>query len=411
MKEIRFIHTADLHLDSPFRGLGHLPKSLFQRLRESTFAAFQKVIDAAIEKKVDFLLISGDLFDGEDRSIKAQARLRKQLQRLEENGIAVFMIHGNHDHLGGDWTALDMPGNARIFSEKVEPFRWTGKNGVSAHVYGFSYPERHVYSRKISEYKRVDGADFHIAMLHGSEEGQGGAHQPYAPFSVKELLKKEMDYWALGHIHHKQILHANPYIVYPGNIQGRHRKESGTKGCYFVVLNDGGEAKMEFVETADIRWESVGIQVREGMDLTQLFTECMKEMESIRSNKTEGILCSLTLHRADLLLDHVLRTIENGEFLEMLQDSSESEGAFVWPYRIHIAAPHFSSADVIDEQLAGTIENILLELRENGLDEVISELYSHIYGSRYLDALTEQEIGDILHSAKKLVIHSISKMK
>lgn len=411
MKEIRFIHTADLHLDSPFRGLSHLPKSLFQRLRESTFAAFQKLVDAAIEKKVDFLLISGDLFDGEDRSIKAQARLRKQLQRLEENGISVFMIHGNHDHLGGNWTSLDMPRNVRTFSEKVEHFRWTGKNGVSAHLYGFSYPERHVFSRKIEEYKKMAGADFHIAMLHGSEEGQGGAHQRYAPFSLDELLKKEMDYWALGHIHTKQVLHADPYIVYPGNIQGRHRNEDGKKGCYFVVLRDDGETKIEFVETADIRWESIDIQVREGMDLTQLFTECINEMESIRSNKNEGILCSLTLHRTDLLMDNVIRTIENGEFLEMLQDSSDSEDTFVWPYRIHTTITHLSSSDAIDEELAGTIENTLLKLKDNGFDEAISDLYSHIYGSRYLDALSEQEIDDILYSAKRLVIHSIAKMK
>ncbi|MBM7715083.1 DNA repair exonuclease SbcCD nuclease subunit [Bacillus thermophilus] len=409
MKEIRFIHTADLHLDSPFRGLGHLPKPLVQRLRESTFTAFQNVIDAAIEKKVDFVLICGDLYDGEDRSIKAQARLRKQLQRLEESGISVFMIHGNHDHLDGGWISLDMPGNVRIFSEKVESVKWIGKNGVSAYVYGFSYPKRHVYSRKIAEYKRVEGVDFHIAMLHGSEEGQGGTHQPYAPFSVDELLKKTMDYWALGHIHQKQILHSNPYIVYPGNIQGRHQKEYGEKGCYFVVLKEAGETEVEFIETADIRWESIDIHIREGMDLTQLFNECIKEMESLRSNKAEGVLCSLTLHQADLLLDNVLRTIENEEFLEMLQDNADFEGAFVWPYKIHATMLHSSS--VIDEKLADTIESIVLELKSDGLDEAIADLYSHTYGSRYLDAFTEQELDEILYSAQKLVIDSISRMK
>lgn len=229
MEEIRFIHTADLHLDSPFLGLSHIPKKVFSRIQESTFIAFERVIDAALERAVDFIVVVGDLFDGEDRSIKAQARLRRQLERLNEAEITAFISYGNHDHLAGNWLTLDMPNNVHIFNDEVETVLFTAENGVKVHLYGFSYPERHVFERKVKTYQKKDGADLHIGLLHGQCDGASTLHQPYAPFSIRELLQKEMNYWALGHIHQTQILHTDPYIVYPGNIQGRHRKEAGKK--------------------------------------------------------------------------------------------------------------------------------------------------------------------------------------
>ena len=121
MEQIRFIHTADLHLDSPFLGLNKLPDKLFGRLQESTFSALERIVDTAIEKSVDFVLFVGDLFDGEDRSIKAQARLRKQLKRLEEEDISAFITYGNHDHMAGDWVKLDMPDNVYILMKTLNP--------------------------------------------------------------------------------------------------------------------------------------------------------------------------------------------------------------------------------------------------------------------------------------------------
>ena len=109
MKDISFIHCADLHLDSPFKGLSILPEGLFRRLKESTFLSFQRIVKEAMEREVDFVLISGDLYDGEDRSIKAQARMKKQMELLGEKGIQVFIIHGNHDHLNGNWLKIELP--------------------------------------------------------------------------------------------------------------------------------------------------------------------------------------------------------------------------------------------------------------------------------------------------------------
>lgn len=411
MDEIRFIHTADLHLDSPFLGLDHLPEKLFHRLQESTFLAFERVVDTAIKKNVDFVLIVGDLFDGEDRSIKAQARLRRQLERLKEKEIFVFISYGNHDHLEGDWIRLDMPENVHIFNEKPEPFLFTAKNGVTAHVYGFSYPERHVFARKVEEYEKRPGADLHIAMLHGSEEGQSSAHHPYAPFTIRELLQKGMDYWALGHIHKSRILHTDPYIVYPGNTQGRHRKEEGQKGCYFIKMTKQGQSEIEFIETADVRWESVHIELQEDMGLTELYTICTSSMESLE-NKNQSILCQMTIANPRYLPPKVLRTIENGEFIEMLQDETFVDMEFVWPYRVDLVKDLRGDNELLsDDTFLRMVDEAVKELEDHHeFDHAISGLFSHTYGSRYLDIIDERERVQILNTAKKILLKRLSQI-
>ncbi|RST75572.1 DNA repair exonuclease [Siminovitchia acidinfaciens] len=411
LEGIRFIHTADLHLDSPFLGLGHLPEKLFKRLQESTFSAFERVVDAAIEKNVDFILVAGDLFDGEDRSIKAQARLRRQLQRLKEKDIIAFITHGNHDHMAGDWIKLDMPENVYVFGEQPDAYHFTAKNGVTVHVYGFSYPERHVFARKIEEFEKKPGADLNIAMLHGSEEGQAGAHQPYAPFTVHELLQKEMDYWALGHIHKKRILHSDPYIIYPGNTQGRHRKEEGEKGCYFVSMTKEVRAELEFIETADIRWESVQIHLEDDIELTELYTSCVSAMESL-GNKNQSVLCRIRLANSHRLSSKVLKIIENGEFIEMLQDEAFLEGEFVWPYRVELdQASNDGHRLISDGAFLNMLDSAVQDMQDKSLfDEAISGLYTHTYASRYLDSLDEREREQLLLSAKKLVLSRLSEI-
>ncbi|MFD1707319.1 exonuclease SbcCD subunit D [Siminovitchia sediminis] len=408
MKTIRFVHTADLHLDSPFLGLHHLPENLFKRLQESTFTAFERVVDAAIEHKVDFVLIAGDLFDGEDRSIKAQARLRRQLERLGSEGIFTFIIHGNHDHLSGDWIHLDMPDLVHIFHKKPEPVQITSKNGTTVHVYGFSYPKRHVYTKIIEEYVKRPGTDFHIAMLHGSEEGSAGGHEPYAPFTVRELLEKGMDYWALGHIHKRRTLHADPYVVYPGNTQGRHRKENGEKGCYVVNMVKNGPTELEFIETADVRWESIQIELDKKTDLTELYAICTSKMEAI-AKKGQGVLCELKIIHSGRLSPRVLNVIENGEFTEMLQDEVFIDHEFVWPYRIYQedrSAKRLSADDAFEKVLYEAARELE---SAHVFEEAVSELYSHTYSSRYLDALDDQERRQILLSAKELLMKQLAE--
>lgn len=298
MKEIRFIHTADLHLDSPLLGLKHMPTNIFKRLQESSFHALRKMIDIAIHQRVDFVVIAGDLYDGEDRSIRAQVRFKKEMERLEKNGILVYIIHGNHDHLGGNWTKIEMPKNVNIFGEEVEVKEITTPNGATVNLYGFSYPVRHVYERKIDSYVKKTDADFHIGLLHGNLEGST-EHGNYAPFQLKDLLVKGFDYWALGHIHKRAVIGEHPTIVYPGNMQGRHKKETGPKGCYLVTLNEY-RSDLEFIETCDVIWERVEIDARTCKTFNDLYRLCLQTMDAFRKEGV-GHLLSLTIENLSLI--------------------------------------------------------------------------------------------------------------
>ncbi|MBS4171883.1 DNA repair exonuclease [Bacillus sp. FJAT-49736] len=399
MENITFIHCADLHLDSPFVGLQYMPKEIFNRIQESTFTAFTKVVDAAISQNVDFVIISGDLYDGEDRSIKAQARLRKQLERLANEKIEVYIVHGNHDHLGGVWTTIEMPDNAHIFSANVEMMEYISKTGVKVHLYGFSYPEKHVRERRIDLYNKIPGADLDIGILHGHCEGGSSIHQTYALFSIRDLLEKDMDYWALGHIHKRQILHQDPYIVYPGNIQGRSLKEQSMKGCYAVTLSKN-EASLNFIETSDIIWESITISARGITYFHDLFTKCKEAIEAIRK-QNQATLLQVDIQDTEHLEATAHGKITNGELLEILQDGETEEDQFVWTYRLKLN--EYNAGILNDHQMFKKELGITIKELEQSevFEEALGELFSHIKSNRYLEKISSEEKKEIVDEAEQ----------
>jgi DNA repair protein SbcD/Mre11 len=396
LRSVTFIHVADLHLDSPFLGLPPLPKELKRRIQESTFRSFSKIIDIAIDKRIDFLLISGDIYDGEDRSIKAQARLRKELVRLHEKNIPVYMIHGNHDHLGGNWTTLELPPNVHVFGDQVERKRLVKTDGTTVHLYGFSYPKRHVYESLLSFYKKEGEATFHIGLLHGQVEGNND-HTPYAPFTVQQLLTKGFDYWALGHIHKQQILHMDPPMVYPGNIQGRHRKEQGEKGGYLVTLTEHSEPSMTFLATSDVNWETIMIHIEKGSTFHDIFLQCQTKLQSIRKEQV-GQLVDLHIELEERN-EELLQKVQTGEFIEILQEGEEQEEAFVWPYNVRVVSPEVEvplSAMFLNE-LEETIQALSMETIYEG---PLKELFHHYQAGKYISPLTEQEMNELIDEAK-----------
>jgi len=400
MKRVTFIHAADLHLDSPMLGLADLPKPIFKRLQESSFEALRKITDAAILHHVDFVIISGDLFDAEDRSIKAQTKFRKEMERLDEKGIPVFIIHGNHDFADGNWVQVDMPDNVYVFPTYVETVPFTSKDGIKVHLYGFSYPKRHVYEEMISHYKKVSGADFHIGILHGNADG-GSEHEKYAPFSVKDLLEKDFDYWALGHIHKRGMLHDAPAVIYPGNIQGRHRKETGQKGCYLVELTHQG-ANLQFIETSTVMWEQTIEDAAQADTFQDIYAMCKEIIEQYRLDQ-KGIILSLVLENINLPAQD-LKPIWNGELLEILQEEEKDEENFVWVTEISLV----EKVNWTHEQLANESEfySELFAISRNAeeLNESIEALYHHPSARRYLGELKPDEIDILANEAESLLV-------
>jgi DNA repair exonuclease SbcCD nuclease subunit len=254
----RFLHAADLHLDSRFAGLAQLPHAVRSYLRESTFAALGRLVGVAIEEKVDFVVISGDVYDVSDASLQGQLRFQEALKELGACGIHVYLIHGNHDPLDGPRLKMELPQHVTLFGagEPGQAIACRRSDGREvAVVSGISYPTAKVTENTALRFNRKPGSSlFHIALLHGNVDGDL-QHETYSPCSRKDLIGRGFDYWALGHIHKRSILHENPVIVYPGNIQGRSVKETGPKGCYVVDVNAEGSAQLRFHELDSVRWE------------------------------------------------------------------------------------------------------------------------------------------------------------
>jgi DNA repair exonuclease SbcCD nuclease subunit len=273
----RFIHAADLHIDSPFRGFSEAPPHVREALLSSTFRAVSRLADLAVASNADFVVIAGDLYDAADRSLRAQLALQREWERLGAHGVRLYIIHGNHDHLGGGRANLSLPGTVYTFgSERVECVPAYRKDGsLAAYIYGISYGDRAVTDNLAARYKPKPDGPYHIALLHGNVGGDAG-HDPYAPCSVAELAGSGFDYWALGHIHTRSVLHEYPHIVYSGNIQGRHSRENGAKGCYIVDVSASKETKLTFVPLDAVRWENVRVSI-EGMDSEQSLLDGMEE--------------------------------------------------------------------------------------------------------------------------------------
>ena len=405
MKRLTFIHAADLHLDSPMIGLRHLPEQIFKKLKESTFEAFGNIVDSAIRYEVDFVIIAGDLFDGEDRSIRAQTRFLKEMKRLEERDISVFVIHGNHDHLEGTWTHLPMPENVYIFPYDVETKGFTTTSGTTVNLYGFSYPKRHVFDRMIQQYVKNGEADFHIGILHGHLEGNS-EHGKYAPFTLKELLDKGFDYWALGHIHKRNLINHHPPVIYPGNIQGRNRKETGKKGCYLVQLTDG-EAKMQFIESSTVIWEERTIDTAALSSFHEIYAACKNAVDQFRL-ENKGIILNLTLENVNIPIQDY-KSLDNGELLEILQEDEKDEEAFVWVADLSIK----EKPEWIRDHLANESDfyKELFQTALNGikLEQSISSLYDHPSARKYIEALTDEEKRKVAEDAENLLVNLLYK--
>lgn len=302
MEHVRFIHAADLHLDSPFKGIGEVSPGLRDTLQGSTFEAFRRIVDRAIQAKADFVVFAGDLYDGRDRSLRALVEFRRQMERLAEHRIPAFVVHGNHDPLNGWGSEFRLPENVITFDGSVESHPVLRNGDEVARVTGVSYTRERVTDNLASAFRREPGALYAVALLHANIGGQAG-HADYAPAALDDLLRSGFDYWALGHVHTRAILSTSPAIVYPGNPQGRHVRETGPRGCYQVDVDTHGRARLEFVSTDVIRWDLLEVSIRSLSSFDQLLDRLMAEAKQ-RSMSSSGVMvvrCTITgngpLHR------------------------------------------------------------------------------------------------------------------
>lgn len=234
MNSIKILHTADVHLDSPLRSLALREEGLQTAVQTATRTAFSKLIDFALTEEVAALLIAGDLFDGAQRSAKTGAFLLTELDRLKAAGIAVFYIKGNHDAENPVTGEVSLPDNVHVFDGRGGK-KQLGATGIWIH--GVSFSGRHAPESLLSKFGAPEEDAVNIAMLHTSLAGSQG-HDTYAPCTVSELSAMGFDYWALGHVHKRQVHASAPWIVMPGIPQGRDIGEAGPKSATLLTIEE-----------------------------------------------------------------------------------------------------------------------------------------------------------------------------
>jgi exonuclease SbcD len=336
LQPFRFVHAADLHIDSPFRGLRDVDKRVGERLRESTFEAFLNLIALCIDEQVDFLVIAGDIYDGADRSVRAQLRFRDGMRQLSEAGIAVYIVHGNHDPLDGWLSSVTWPENVHIFGPEPE-WKNVELNGEPiAAIQGVSFPTREVRENLVAKFSTPpDDSLFTIGLLH-SNVGGNPNHDNYAPCTIDDLKLTGLDYWALGHVHTRQTLRRqNPAVIYPGNLQGRHPNEDGPRGCLMVEVSEDGAANTRFHALDVVRWEPATVDIADIKTLDALEATIQQKLDNL-AVKAEGrdVICSLTLAGRGPMHAELVRTDAVDDLLSELRTTA-SESPWVWVERIY----------------------------------------------------------------------------
>lgn len=280
----KFIHAADIHLDSPLKGLERYDGAPVDEIRAASRRSLENLVDLAVDREVDFVLIAGDLYDGNWKDYNTGLYFVSQIVKLRDAGIATFVITGNHDAENKMTKSLPLPENPHqlkvtLSSRKAETIV-LDDIGVAIHGRGFSAAK--VSENVVDSYPaRRDGL-FNIGLLHTSLDSESdGEHSRYAPCRIADLCRKQYDYWALGHIHKRAIRHEEPLIVFPGNIQGRHIREPGAKGCMLVSVDDQGNARAEFAPLDVLRWEECRLDaggIETGDDLLDSFAARLAQL-------------------------------------------------------------------------------------------------------------------------------------
>ena len=412
MPKLRIVHAADLHLDSPFRGIrNEAPDHVSQTLSSATFDAYQSIINLCLHEQVDALLVAGDIYDGAERSLRAQLRFVDDLAQFDRAGIRSFICHGNHDPLDGWEARLDLPAGCIRFGSEVEGFPVFPEEPKRATVYGLSYPTREVRENLTPRFAGTGpGQGFTIGLLRANVGGNQD-HDSYAPCTVSDLANTGFDYWALGHVHTRQTLReTGPVIVYPGNPQGRHPNETGARGVYLVEVDDHGVAQLDFRPTDVVRWETLSLDIGP-LETEQDLINAVSDLAEDALAEAQGRSVVARLEFAGPgALHRWLRSESTAEDLrEQLNDHYTGRDTWFWceGVRLNTGSPVDREVVALQEDFVGDLARLAGELRESGdavteLRSLLQPLYSHARLREFLrDSLpSDDDIRDLLAVAE-----------
>ncbi|MFN8018419.1 MAG: DNA repair exonuclease [Acidimicrobiales bacterium] len=328
-----FLHAADLHLDTPFASVGGFPAAVGDALREASLEAWTALVDTAIERQVAFVLLAGDLYDGAERGLRAQWAFLDGVARLDAAGIHTLVVHGNHDPVREGWTAIGaFPERVHIFSADQVESVTLEVGGERVVVHGTSYATAAMADNLALRYPHASGGGFHIGLLHANVGGTATGHLDYSPCSLDDLRATGYQYWALGHVHQQQVLQAGePWIVYPGNLQGRSPKhtERGAKGAVLVHVAGGVASAPEPVVLDRVRFHDVAVSIEPYADAMALLDQ-LERLADPAVHHGRHLIVRATIEGAGDLHAELALPTRRAEVLDELRRRGTARTPFVW---------------------------------------------------------------------------------
>ena len=410
MKPFSFIHAADLHIGSPFKGISVESAEVAEQLQKSTFSAFDALIKACIDHQVNFLLVAGDVYDGADRSLSAQLHFRDGLKQLADAGIRSFVVHGNHDPLDGRVSTIEWPQEVHNFGKAAETVTVEVDGESVASVSGISFPKKNVEINLAKKLKPGPDHLFQIGLLH-CNVGKDTGHDPYAPCELGELQSSGFNYWALGHVHTRTKLSENPWVVYPGNSQGRSIREQGARGCYLVRVDRQCTAEMEFVPLDVVRWHQTSVSILDIESLDALDRRLVEVAEAL-PEAGRDVVCRISIEGRGPLYKELRNEGAEAELLQRIRQNLESSDPLIWVQRIELnCLPQVDLQQRAEQgDLLAEVLTLANETAESpaGLQRIeadaLDDLWKNPRAKKGLAPLDDADIRKILDQAKLLCL-------
>lgn len=363
MSEFKFLHAADLHLDSPLLGLSTKSADFAERIEQASRRAFDNLVALAIAEGCRFVILAGDTFDGDLREYRTGLYFLSGMTKLRDAGIRVFLIAGNHDAENRFADKLALSGNVHRFAHKQAETVIVDEIEVALH--GRSFGQRDVTENIALAYPPAHSGFFNIGILHTACAGAEGSHLAYAPCSIEQLVNHGYHYWALGHVHARAVLNEHPHVVYPGNLQGRNSRETGAKGATLVEVSDGTVLSCTHRDLDEVRWASVSVDVSDIADCASLPEAVRASLDALgQDHGHRPIALRLTLKGATALHDELV--LGRGSLLDDMEALLATLSGDVWLEKLDLRTDRAAKSAANDPTVAG---RLVEEVHRLGADE------------------------------------------
>jgi len=401
-----FIHSADLHLGSPFVGLRTEDPKLADLMTSASRDALDDLVTQTIELKVAFFVISGDVYDGDWKDTTIGLFFHRQMSRLERAGIPVFLVRGNHDAESVITKAVRPPKAVKTFDHnKVQSLELPD---IKVVLHGQSFSTRAVTTNLAAEYPAARPGWFNVGVLHTSCDNRPG-HDNYAPCSLQELVQRGYQYWALGHVHSFEVLNEHPHILYAGNLQGRDVRECGDKGAVLVEVEDNEVSSFRHLCVSQVRWASLTVDLSDITTADQAFDLYRGTIANeISLSPQLPLICRITVCGTTPL--HKQLHEDRGRLRDELRAAADQSREDIWLEDVRLltnepTTVHGIEANAVGIDLSAMLSHILTS--PELLDEAKSELHT-IVSKMPTAALAEelsgeQTVRDLLNDAFELL--------